>query len=117
MQAAQKKQATAADTVVEKHDCAHNPKGKECPVHGMDACPAKEMSEEASDAMKDRRMERGGVAGNQRYDRPAKGVKTGPMSDAEKKKSREASSRAMDFVRASITSKYGKGAIIDTKKK
>ena len=45
MQAAQKKQATAADTVVEKHDCAHNPKGKDCPVHGMDACPAKEMSE------------------------------------------------------------------------
>ena len=79
--------------------------------------PVKAMGEEASDAMKDRRMERGGVAGNQRYDRPAKGVKTGPMSDAEKKKSREASSRAMDFVRASITSKYGKGAIIDTKKK
>ena len=45
MQAAQKKQATAADTVVEKHDCAHNPKGKDCPVHGMDACPTKEMSE------------------------------------------------------------------------
>ena len=45
MQAAQKKQVTAADTVVEKHDCAHNPKGKDCPVHGMDACPAKEMSE------------------------------------------------------------------------
>ena len=45
MQAAQKKQATAADTVVEKHDCAHNPKGKDCPVHGMDACPAEEMSE------------------------------------------------------------------------
>ena len=78
--------------------------------------PVKAMGEEASDAMKDRRMERGGVAGNQRYDRPAKGVKTGPMSDAEKKKSREASSRAMDFVRASITSKYGKGAIIDKKK-
>ena len=45
MQAAQKKQATAADTVVEKHDCAHNPKGKDCPVHGMDACPTKAMGE------------------------------------------------------------------------
>ena len=74
------------------------------------------VSEEDYDRMKDRRMERGGVGGNQRYNSD-KGIKKGPMSDADKKKSREASSRAMDAVRASITSKYGKGALIDTKKK
>ena len=74
------------------------------------------VSEEDYDRMKDRRMERGGVGGNQRYNSD-RGVKKGPMTDAQKKKSREASSRAMDAVRASITAKYGKGALIDTKKK
>jgi len=73
--------------------------------------PTKTMGEEASDAMKDRRMERGGVGGNQRYDRPARNVATGPA----KKKSSGMS--ALDFVKADIRAKYGKGAIIDTKKK
>ena len=66
--------------------------------------------EEASDAMKDRRMERGGVDGNTRYDKAPK-FASGPS----KKKSSGMS--ALDFVKADIRSKYGKGAIMDTKKK
>ena len=69
------------------------------------------IGEEASDAMKDRRMERGGVDGNTRYDRPAKNVATGPA-----KKKYDGMS-ALDFVKADIRKKHGKDAIIDTKKK
>jgi len=76
--------------------------------------PAKAMGEETEDSLRDRRMERGGVDGNTRYDRPAKNVATGPV---DKKKAAESRKRAMDAVRASITAKYGKGAIMDTKKK
>ena len=72
---------------------------------------ADHMGEEASDAMKDRRMERGGVDGNTRYDRPAKNVATGPA-----KKKYDGMS-ALDFVKADIRKKHGKDAIIDTKKK
>ena len=73
-----------------------------------------EMTEATEDSLRDRRMERGGVDGNTRYDRPAKNVATGPV---DKKKAAESRKRAMDAVRASITAKYGKGAIMDTKKK
>jgi hypothetical protein len=72
--------------------------------------PAKAMGEEASDAMKDRRMERGGVGGNQRYDKAPK-FASGPS-----KKKYDGMS-AVDAVKADIRAKYGKGAIIDTKKK
>ena len=75
------------------------------------------VGEEASDAMKDRHLESGGMGARADYKKLPKGVKTGPMSDAEKKKASDARSRAMDAVRASITAKYGKSAIIDTKKK
>lgn len=71
------------------------------------------VSEEDYDKMKDRRMERRG-ASNVASD---KGIKKGPMSDADKKKSRAASKSAMDFVRAEIEKKYGKGAIMSKKKK
>ena len=76
--------------------------------------PQGEMTEATEDSLRDRRMERGGVDGNTRYDRPAKNVATGPV---DKKKAAESRKRAMDAVRASITAKYGKGAIMDTKKK
>jgi len=69
-------------------------------------------TEEASDAMKDRRMERGGVDGNTRYDRPP-----GKPNLAGKKKPRSGGMSALDFVKADIRSKHGKGAIMDTKKK
>ena len=71
---------------------------------------AAKFEEEASDAMKDRRMERGGVDGNTRYDKAPK-FAPGPS-----KKKYDGMS-AVDKVKADITAKYGKGAIIDTKKK
>ena len=72
---------------------------------------AAKFEEEASDAMKDRRMERGGVDGNTRYDRAPK-----PANTAGKKKPYDGMS-AVDKVKADITAKYGKGAIMNTKKK
>ena len=90
---------------------------------GKGVSPTKTMGEEASDAMKDRRMERGGVGGNQRYDRAPKAPntnkfgtgKTALQKDMEKKYGKGAS--AMDIVKAEIRAKHGKGAIMDTKKK
>jgi hypothetical protein len=67
--------------------------------------------EEASDAMKDRRMERGGVDGNTNYKKPAPKFASGPS-----KKKYDGMS-ALEFVKADIRKKHGKGAIIDTKKK
>ena len=72
--------------------------------------PTKTMGEEASDAMKDRRMERGGVGGNVDYKRTPK-FAPGPS-----KKKYDGMS-ALDAVKAEIRKKHGKGAIIDTKKK
>ena len=68
------------------------------------------VDEEASDAMKDRRMERGGVGGNIRYDKPAKDTPSA------KKKKYDGMS-VLDMVKADIRKKHGKGAIMDTKKK
>ena len=110
MQAAQKKQATAADTVVEKHECAHNMKGKDCPVHGKEDCSS--MDEATEDSLRDRRMERGGVDGNNRYKSAPKNVAMG----GGKKKPYDGMS-ALEKVKASIRAKHGQGAIMDTKKK
>ena len=82
----------------------------------------KPVKEEASDAMKDRRMERGGVGGNQRYDRAPKAPNTKKFGkgqtplqkEMEKKYGKGAS--AMDIVRKQIEAKHGKGAIMKTKK-
>ena len=38
--------------------------------------PKNKVKEETEDSLRDRRMERGGVGGNQRYDRPVRGVRT-----------------------------------------
>ena len=65
------------------------------------------IKEEDYDRMKDRRMERGGVGGNQRYDRP---------SNTSGKKKKYDGMGALDFVKKSIRAKHGHGAIIDTKK-
>ena len=75
-----------------------------------DAQPAKAMGEETEDSLRDKRMERGGVDGNTRYDKAPK------FAPGPKKKS-SGSDKAIDFVRKEITAKYGKGALIDTKKK
>ena len=70
-------------------------------------------TEEASDAMKDRRMERGGVDGNVDYKRaPGK-----PNTFGKKPSDPKAKQRAVDKVRDDIIKRYGKGALINTKKK
>jgi hypothetical protein len=105
-----KKSEAPTKAMGEEASCAHSVKGKECPVHGKKDCSS--MSEEASDAMKDRRMERGGVDGNNRYDRATKNVAMG----GGKKKPYDGMS-ALEKVKASIRAKHGQGAIMDTKKK
>ena len=77
-------------------------------------CVPKEefVSEEDYDRMKDRRMERGGVGSNVDYSKPP-----GKPNLAGKKKPKSGGMSALDFVKADIRSKYGKGALIDTKKK
>ena len=72
-----------------------------------------QITEEASDAMKDRRMERGGVGGNQRYNKP---ISNTPNTFGKKKPKYDGMS-ALDKVKAEIEKQYGKGAIMDTKKK
>ena len=73
--------------------------------------PAKAMGEETEDSLRDRRMERGGVDGNTNYKKPAPKFAPGPS-----KKKYDGMS-AVDAVKADIRAKYGKGAIIDKKKK
>ena len=129
------------DTIVEGEACMHNNEGEECPIHGKDDCsmedprsmPAKinlaknklramglkmsydmegGMVEATEDSLKDRRMERGGVDGNIRYD---KAPSNKPNTFGKKKPLSGPS--ALERVKASITAKYGQGAILDTKKK
>ena len=79
------------------------------------------MGEETEDSLRDRRMERGGVGGNQRYDRAPKAPNTKKfgtgktMAQKEMEKKYGKGKSAMDIVRADITAKYGKGAIMDKK--
>ena len=68
--------------------------------------PAKAMGEETEDSLKDRRMERGGVDGNNRYNSATKNVAMG----GGKKKSYDGMS-ALEKVKASIRAKHGQGAI------
>ena len=74
--------------------------------------PTKAMGEETEDSLRDRRMERGGVDGNNRYKRAPKNVAMG----GGKKKPYDGMS-ALEKVKASIRAKHGQGAIMDTKKK
>jgi hypothetical protein len=73
----------------------------------------KMRKEETEDSLKDRRMERGGVGGNQRYNKP---VSNTPNTFGKKKPKYDGMS-AVAKVKASIEKQYGKGAIMDTKKK
>ena len=73
--------------------------------------PQGKMTEATEDSLRDRRMERGGVDGNVRYDKSAKNVATGSA-----KKKYDGMS-ALEKVKADIRAKHGKGAIMDTKKK
>lgn len=124
------------DTIVEGEACMHNEEGEECPVHGKDDCsmedprsmPAKislaknklramglkmsydmegDMVEATEDSLKDRRMERGGVDGNNRYKKP---ISNTPNTFG-KKKPIVGGPSALERVKTSITAKYGQGAI------
>ena len=71
------------------------------------------FKEEESDRLKDRRMERGGVGGNQRYDKaPGK-----PNTFGKKPGQKYDGMSALEKVKANIRAKHGQGAIMDTKKK
>ena len=65
------------------------------------------MHEEGSDGLKDRRMERGGVGGNQRYNKP---VSNTPNTFGKKKPASDGMS-ALEKVKADIRAKHGHGAI------
>ena len=69
--------------------------------------------EETEDSLRDRRMERGGVDGNVDYKRPP----AKPNTFGKKPSDPKAKQRAVDRVRDDIIKRYGKGALISTKKK
>jgi len=130
------------DTIAEGEACMHNNEGEDCPVHGKDDCSMEDprsmptkinlaknklramglkmsydmegdvVNEEGADSLRDRRMERGGVDGNNRYNKP---VSNTPNTFGKKKPKYDGMS-AVEKVKASIENRYGKGAIIDTKK-
>ena len=106
-----KKSEAPTKTMGEEAACAHSVKGKECPVHGKKDCSS--MDEATEDSLRDRRMERGGVDGNNRYDRaPGK-----PNTFGKKPGQKYDGMSALEKVKANIRAKHGQGAIIDTKKK
>jgi len=72
-----------------------------------------DVIEATEDSLRDRRMERGGVDGNNRYKKP---VSNTPNTFG-KKKPVVGGPSALDVVKAQIRAKHGKGAIIDSKKK
>ena len=82
---------------------------KSTSYRGAGAGRKEKISEATEDSLKDRRMERGGVDGNVRYDKAPK------VTSGSKKKVDGMS--VLDKVKADIRSQYGKGAIMDTKKK
>ena len=72
------------------------------------AIAAKLNAEETEDSLRDRRMERGGVDGNNRYDKPI----GKPNTFGRKKPDPKASQRAFSKVKNDIIKKYGKGALM-----
>ena len=72
----------------------------------------KVVNEEGSDSLKDRQLERGGMGARRR---PQKPISNTPNTFGKKKPA--GGSSALERVKASITDKYGQGAIMDTKKK
>ena len=67
------------------------------------------VSEEEADRLRDQRMERGGVGGNQRYDRPARNVSSGGQS---KPKPHPTKKSAIETVAAELRARYGGSAVI-----
>ena len=100
-----KKSEAPTKAMGEETECDHSMKGKECPVHGKKDCSS--MKEATEDSLRDRRMERGGVGGNQRYNKP---VSNTPNTFGKKKPATGGMS-ALEKVKASIRAKHGQGAI------
>ena len=100
-----KKSDAPAKAMGEGMECDHSIKGKECPVHGKKDCSS--MKEATEDSLRDRRMERGGVDGNNRYNKP---VSNTPNTFG-KKKPVVGGPSALEKVKASIRAKHGQGAI------
>ena len=100
-----KKSEPPAKAMGEGTECDHSMKGKECPIHGKKDCSS--MKEATEDSLRDRRMERGGVGGNQRYNKP---VSNTPNTFG-KKKPVVGGPSALEKVKASIRAKHGQGAI------
>ena len=65
------------------------------------------MKEATEDSLKDRRMERGGVDGNNRYNKP---VSNTPNTFGKKKPAADGIS-ALEKVKANIRAKHGKNAL------
>jgi len=129
------------DTIAEGEACMNSKEGEDCPVHGKDDCSMEDprsmptkinlaknklramglkmsydmqgemVNEEGSDSLKDRQLERGGMGARRR---PQKPISNTPNTFGKKKPAGGPS--ALERVKASITAKYGQGAIIDTKK-
>ena len=72
------------------------------------AIAAKLNAEETEDSLRDRRMERGGVDGNNRYDKPI----GKPNTFGKKPGKKYDGMSAVKKVRASIEKQYGKGALM-----
>ena len=91
------------------YEQGRGPVEKKTTYRGAGAGRKEKISEATEDSLRDRRMERGGVDGNVRYDKAPK------VTSGSKKKYDGMS--AFDYVKADIRKKHGKGAIMDTKKK
>ena len=99
-----KKSEPPSKAMGEGTECDHSMKGKECPVHGKKDCSS--MKEATEDSLRDRRMERGGVDGNNRYNKAP-----GKPNTFGKKKPKYDGMSALEKVKASIRAKHGQGAI------
>jgi hypothetical protein len=102
----QKKKAMVDRMIAQKRQQSLNKAKKTEP-------PAKAMGEATEDSLRDRRMERGGVGGNIRYDK----APSNTPNTFGKKKPVAGGPSALEKVKASIRAKHGQGAIMDTKKK
>ena len=71
--------------------------------------PKNKVKEETEDSLRDRRMERGGVGGNQRCDRPVRGVRT--LADKKKGEKKYDGMSALAKVKAELEKKHGKGSV------
>ena len=113
--ALQKRKALLDKQITQKRQQALN----KTQVQEGDGDPSQYV-ESAEDRLRDRRMERGGVGGNQHYDRPPArkatntelGIKPGKtMAQKEMEKKYGKGKSALDIVKAELQKKHGKGSV------